>query len=85
MYPGNRMLLRKMIGVGFRESLDVYRVPLLISLCLSFVCIAHLFKINAIVVIVLSGFLFFLFYFLLIKKYQPVFVDSLLHIIRQKL
>lgn len=83
-YPSNEMLLKKMIGLRLSEYLDVFRLPMFISLCLSFVCLLHLFKINAIVMIILGSMLFFPAYFLLIKKYQPAIVDSLLQILRKK-
>ena len=83
-YPSNEMLLKQMIGLRLPEYLDVFRMPMLISLGLGFVCVLHLFEINAIVIIILGGLLFFPAYFLLIKNYQPAIVDSLLQILRNK-
>lgn len=81
-YPSNEILLKKMIGLRLAEYLDVFRLPMLISLCLILVCVLHLFEINAIVMIIMGGILFFPAYFLLMKKYQPAIVDSLLQIIK---
>lgn len=84
MYPGNRMLLKKMIGVGLRESLDVYRVPLFISLCLGFVCIVHLLDWNDYVKIVITALFFFPSYVRVMYKIQPLLVESFLSVIKKK-
>ena len=83
-YPGNRMLLRKMIGVGLLESLDVYRIPLLISLALSFICFVHFFEINNYVCIIICGIVFFPIYLIMLRRFQPQLVDSVLSVIRKK-
>lgn len=84
MYPGNRMLLKKMIGVGLRESLDVYRVPLFISLSLGFVCIVHLLDWNDYVKIVITALFFFPSYVRVMYKIQPLLVESFLSVIKKK-
>ena len=84
MYPGNRMLLKKMIGVGLRESLDVYRVPLFISLFLGFVCIVHLLDWNDYVKIVITALFFFPSYVRVMYKIQPLLVESFLSVIKKK-
>lgn len=84
MYTGNRMLLKKMIGVGLRESLDVYRVPLFISLSLGFVCIVHLLDWNDYVKIVITALFFFPSYVRVMYKIQPLLVESFLSVIKKK-
>lgn len=84
MYPGNRILLKKMIGVGLRESLDVYRVPLFISLSLGFVCIVHLLDWNDYVKIVITALFFFPSYVRVMYKIQPLLVESFLSVIKKK-
>lgn len=82
-YPGNRMLLRKMIGIGLLESLDVYRIPLFISLALSFVCFVHLFELNDYVGIIVCGIVFFPIYIIMLRKFQPQLVNSVISIIKK--
>lgn len=83
-YPGNEMLLKKMIGLKLREYLDVYRKPLLISIILCFVCIIHILGLNSIISLILGAVIFFPMYILFISKFQPTLFNTLLQFVRNK-
>ncbi len=84
MYPANRMLLKKMIGVGFREFLDVYRAPFFISLTLGFVCIVHLLDWNDYVKLAITALFFFPLYVGVLYKTQPFLVKNIFSVIKKR-
>ena len=83
-YPSNEMLLKKMIGLKLREYLDVYRIPLIISIFLCFVCIIHILGLNSIISLILGAVIFFPMYILFISKFQPTLFNTLLQFVRNK-
>lgn len=83
-YPGNKILLRRMIGVKLFEYLDVYRTPLIVCLGLSFVCIIHLLNLGAVISLLLGAILFFPCYIVLIKRYRPDAIGILINMIKTK-
>ncbi len=71
LYPGYKMITKKIIPLKFSEQLSIFILPLLLCASLFIVNFVHLIGIPYIIRIVLAGVIFFPLYALLSFKFSP--------------